>query len=131
MDSFTKTMLHLRIIGHLEIGDKLECGAEYWSISKKPKNLFWLFMSSIQRSFSSNSRSTLLMNLSFLFRDVLYFSENGTEEDKEVLLTALPLTNRGLANLQQTYVHDCTTTQAIEILLDKSNTMVSSLQECQ
>ena len=71
------------------------------------------------------------MNLSFLFRDVLYFSENGTDEDKEVLLTALPLTNRGLANLQQTYVHDCTTTQAIEILLDKSNTMVSSLQECQ
>ena len=113
MDSYTRTVVNLKVIGQINDHERLTIDGGVYTIQRVPRGHFRRFWNWITRSFTTQSRDHMLMHMEFLIRDTELYAQKNPDR---TITDALPGVVRGLQSLQRTYIQDVATTSALEFI---------------
>ena len=109
MDSYTRTVVNLTVLGKIQDHERLTIDGGLFSIEHVPNGAFGRVWRLLRRTFTNQSRATMLTHLEFLARD----SERFLDDE---LLARVPSARRGIESLRRTYVDDIATTSTLEFI---------------
>ena len=113
MDSYTRTVVNLKVLGQINDHERLTIDGGLFTIQRVPRGQFGRFWNWVTRTFTTQSREHTLMHMEFLIRDTERYAENNPDN---TIVDTLPGVVSGLQSLQRTYIQDVATTSALEFI---------------